>query len=367
MEKVKTGVIGCGSISEIYLTNMIHKFSTLEVTACSASHMESALKRARQFGIKAVTTEELLQDPEIELVVVLTPTPTHYELVKSALLAGKHAYTEKTISESISQAEELLSIASEKGLLLGSAPETFMGSALQTARKAINDGILGEITSFHVTANRDLTILASLFKFLRMPGGGIGYDYGVYYLTALVSLLGPMKQVFAQVGNHKRIRKNSVPFSPEYGQDYIYDNEAQVNAVLTTESGITGTFSLNGDSALQDQAYFTIHGTGGILQLGDANSFGGEIRFLPDDLQKSQWLTIQPVSTLSDNCRGIGPADMARCIREGGKHLTEGHMGYHVLDIIEQIMQSGRTGQICTINSSMKKPPAFDNWRELLQ
>ena len=367
MEKVRTGVIGCGSISEIYLTNMIHKFSTLEVAACSASHMESAMKRAAQFGIKAVSTEEMLQDPDIELIVVLTPTPTHYELVKNALLAGKHVYTEKTIAAELSQAEDLRSIAAQKSLRLGSAPETFMGSAFQTARQTLDDGIPGEITSFHIVANRDLTTLASLFKFLRMPGGGIAYDYGVYYLTALVSLLGPIGQVYAQVGNHKTKRKNNVPFSPEYGQDYIYDNESQVNAVLTTRSGITGTLSLNGDSALQDQGYFTIHGTGGILQLGDANQFGGEIRFLPDDLQKNEWLTVKPVSTLSDNCRGIGPADMARCIREGGTHLTDGQMGSHVLDVIEQIMQSSRTGQPCTVGSTMERPAAFTNWNTLLE
>lgn len=267
MRPVKTAVIGCGAISDIYLTNMINKYATLDVVACCASHRENAEKKAAQYAIRAASTDEILQDSEVELIVVLTPAPTHYELVKRALLAGKHVYTEKPLATELWQARELLTLAEEKGMRLGSAPETFLGSALQTGRKALDDGLLGQISSFHVVANRDLTVLASLFKFLRMPGGGIGYDYGVYYLTALVSLLGPMAKVYAQVGNLQPVRHNMIPFSPEYGQDYAYTEEAQINAVLTTKSGVVGTFSLNGDSAMQDQAYFTIQGTGGIRAL----------------------------------------------------------------------------------------------------
>lgn len=87
-------------------------------------------------------------------------------------------------------AAKLIELAEEKHLYLGSAPDTFLGSALQTARKAIDDGLIGEVTSFEACANRDLDLLASIFRFLRMPGGGICYDFGVYYLTAIVSLFG---------------------------------------------------------------------------------------------------------------------------------------------------------------------------------
>ena len=367
MKPVKTAVIGCGAISDIYLSNMINKYATLDVLACCASHRENAEKKAMQYGIRPASTDEILADPEVELIVVLTPAPSHYELIKKALLAGKHVYTEKPIATELWQAKELVSLAKEKGLLLGAAPETFLGSLFQTGRKALDEGLIGEITSFHVAANRDLTVLASLFKFLRQPGGGIGYDYGVYYLTALVSLLGPMAEVYAKVGNHARTRPNVVPFSPEYGQDYVYDNEAQVNAILTTKSGVTGTFSLNGDSAMQDQAYFTIQGTKGILQLGDANQFGGEARYLPDDPREAVWQTLEPVSSLSDNCRGLGVADMARCIREGGRPQVSAELPCHVLDIIEKTMESGKSGRTCTTETACDRPAAFENWKELLK
>ena len=366
MKPVKTAVIGCGAISDIYLSNMIHKYATLNVVACCASHRESAEKKAKQYGIRPAATDEILEDPEVELIVVLTPAPSHYELVKKALLAGKHVYTEKPIATELWQAKELVSLAKEKCLLLGAAPETFLGSLLQTGRKALDEGLIGEITSFHVAANRDLTVLASLFKFLRQPGGGICYDYGVYYLTALVSLLGPMAEVYAKVGNHAKTRPNVVPFSPEYGQDYVYDNEAQVNAILTTKSGVTGTLSLNGDSAMQDQAYFTIQGTKGILQLGDANQFGGEARYLPDDPREAVWQTLEPVSTLSDNCRGLGVADMARCIREGGTPQVSAELPCHVLDVIEKIIESGKSGRVCATETACDRPKAFEDWKSLL-
>ena len=366
MKKVKTAVIGCGAISDIYLTNMINKFSTLDVKACCASHRENAEKKAAQYGILPSSTDEILADDEVELIVVLTPAPSHYELVKKALLAGKHVYTEKPIATDLAQAKELLELAKEKGLLLGAAPETFLGSSVQTARKAIDEGMIGDITSFHVVANRDLTLLASLFKFLRMPGGGICYDYGVYYLTALISLLGSVKEVYAKVGNHAKVRKNIIPTSPEFGQDFSYDNEAQVNAVLTTNSGVTGTLSLNGDSVIQDQAYFTIHGTKGILQLGDANQFGGEVRFLPNDPRSCSWQTLEPVSSLTDNCRGLGVADLARCIREGGKPMVSAEMPCHVLDVVEKIMESGNSKKALETETVCDCPPVFDNWQELL-
>ena len=367
MNPVKTGVIGCGAISDIYLQNMMNRFGTQEVLACSAGHRENAERKAAQYGIRAADTSEMLADPEIEMAVVLTPAPTHYELVMQALRAGKHVYLEKPIATGLSRAKEMIALAGEKGLLLATAPETFLGSAVQTARKALDEGMIGEVTSFHIVANRDLTMLASIFKFLRLPGGGICYDYGVYYLTALCSLLGPMEKVYAQVGNHCRVRKNVFPQSPEFGQDYVYDNESQVNAVLTTRSGIAGTFSLNGDSAAADQGMFTIHGTRGILRLGDANQFGGTTAFLPNDFRNPEWKPLEPVSPLSDNCRGIGAADLARCIREGGKPAASAEMACHVLDIAEKMMESGNDGTVHWTETTCDRPVPFDRWQQLMK
>ena len=257
--KIKTAVVGCGGISEIYFSNMINTYHSLEVTACTDVNEEAARGKAEKYGIRACSYDEILGDENIRLVVILTPAPTHFELAKSALNAGKHVYTEKPLTLSLPEAKELLELAEEKNLMLGSAPETFMGSCFQTAGKALDEGLIGEITGFEISANRDTELTGALFPFIRMPGGDICADYGIYYLTALISLLGPVDRVFAYTGNRKIQRKNEFPGHPEEGQTYIYDNESQVNAVLKMKNGLTGSFSLNGDSNFQDLGLFYIY------------------------------------------------------------------------------------------------------------
>ena len=162
-KKMRVGVVGCGAISDIYLTNMIHNFENLEVAACCAGHLEHAKKKAEQYGIKGCTYEEILADPSIEMVVILTPAPTHEGLIRQALEAGKHVYTEKTMTLAPETAAKLIGLAEEKHLYLGSAPDTFLGSALQTARKAIDDGLIGEVTSFEYICPLGAMLAAIMF------------------------------------------------------------------------------------------------------------------------------------------------------------------------------------------------------------
>lgn len=361
-KKLRVGVIGCGAISDIYLKNMTGEFSNLEVVACAAAHVENAVKKAEQYKIRGCTVEELLADDMIDMVVILTPAPTHYELAKKALEAGKHVYTEKTMTIAPDTAVELIKLADEKGLYLGSAPDTFLGASWQTARKMIDEEKLGEITSFQISANRDLDFLASLFGFLRMPGGGICYDYGVYYLTALVSLLGPVKRVAASVSNRKPVRVNVVPQSPEFGQEFSYPNESQVFAIVELENGVTGNFALNGDSVLADQAMFTIYGTKGILKLTDPNQFGGKNTFMAnsyDFANQPAWEEIENVFPYEENSRGIGPAEMADAILTGRKNRADKEMAYHVLDVIDAMMKSSDSGRFEEVNSTCARPLAL--------
>lgn len=357
--QLRVGVIGCGAISDIYLKNMIGVFDNLEVVACAAAHVENAVKKAAQYGIRGCTVEELLADDTIDMAVILTPAPTHYELAKKALEAGKHVYTEKTMTITPETAAKLLKLADEKGLYLGSAPDTFLGASWQTARKMIDEGKLGEITSFQISANRDLDMLAGLFGFLRMPGGGICYDYGVYYLTALVSLLGPVKRVAATVRNRKPVRVNVIPQSPEFGKEFSYPNESQVFAIVELENGVMGNFALNGDSVLADQAMFSVYGTKGILKLTDPNQFGGKNAFMANSYDFSRtpaWTEIDNVFPHEENSRGIGPAEMAEAILTGRKNRANKEMAYHVLDVIDSMMRSSDSGRFEEVVSSCGRP-----------
>lgn len=353
---MKVGVVGCGSISDIYLKNMIEVFDNLEVVACCASHLENALKKGAQYGIRGCTYEEILADPEIEMVVVLTPAPTHYGLIKQALEAGKHVYSEKTITIDLEQAKELAALADEKGLYLGAAPDTFLGAAWQKARQIIDEGKLGDITSFQICGNRNLDWLTSYFKFLRMPGGGICFDYGVYYLTALVSLLGPVAETAAVVENRKPIRVEQNPDSPDFGKEFRYDNEGQVTAILRMESGVTGTFTLNGESLLMDMAAFTIYGTEGVLKLTDPNGFGGDISLVTFGDWQLREQKVENDLPYGENSRGLGPSEMAAAIREGRPNRASKELAVHVLDTICAMMESAEKKGFVPVESTCKKP-----------
>lgn len=359
---LKTAVIGSGRISWQYLKNMTETFRNLDVVACSSANMESARKRAVEFGIEARTNEDILRDRSIELVVILVPAPAHAGLIEQALLAGKHVYTEKTMTVDPEDARRLVKLAEEKGLYLGSAPDTFLGAAWQTARKALDDGLIGEPVSFSMNVNRNIDFMASLYEFLRLPGGGFAYDYGVYYLTALVSLLGPVDSLFSVVKNKAVERINCAETSPNFGKPYIYENESQIYALLNMESGVTGTLSLNGDSALQDLALFYIYGSRGVLKLTCANDFGGDVEFIPSsfDPESARPRKLPNISPLIDSNRGIGPAEMADAILSGRPNRASKEMAYHVLDIISQLMASGKSQTLVKVESTCHRPAALD-------
>ncbi len=356
---MNVGVIGAGQISEIYLKNMTQRFDNLTVIAIAANHLENAKKKADKYGIQACTVEELLANPQVELVVNLTPVGAHYQLIKAALLAGKHVYTEKTITANLAEAEELVNLANEKGLYLGSAPDTFLGGALQSARQAIDSGILGEIHSFAISANRNNDLLLSFVAFLREPGAGILNDYGVYYMTALVSILGPVAKVGGIIGRPYLQHRNIMPQDPLFGQMMDTPNESQVSAVVQLENGVTGTFHMDADSVLADQAYFAVYGTKGILYLTDPNQFGGEVKFLANALDPrvpNPPVTLWHFSPFDDDSRGVGPSEMAKAIQNKEANPVSKEMAYHVLEVLTRIYDGGEKGQFYDIASTCQRP-----------
>lgn len=360
--QLKVGVVGAGMISNIYLENMIGRFDNLKVIAVAARHRESAERQAGKYGISAYTTEELIALPEIDMVVNLTPVEAHYGIIKAALEAGKHVYTEKAMTDDPDTARELLKLADEKGLYLGSAPDTFLGASLQTARKAIDDGLIGEVTSCVASANRNNDYLLSYAPFLKQKGAGVCMDYGVYYLTAMVSLLGPVAETASFVRAPYKQHIGILPDKPDYGKIIETDNESEVSAILRFASGVTGTFHLNADSNLIDQADFRIYGTKGILLLGDPNQFGGAVRLIP---QTSDWSyaapaeVLEPVSQYTYNCRGIGPSEMADAILSGRQPRASKELAMHVLELADAILKCGEDHIYRKIQSTCKRPEAF--------
>ncbi|MBR1821831.1 MAG: Gfo/Idh/MocA family oxidoreductase [Clostridia bacterium] len=359
VKPIRVGVVGSGIISSIYLTNMIHRFDILEVAGLCSAHPEHAKRRADEFGVPARTFEELLADDSVDLIVNLTPTPVHEGIIRGALEAGKHVYTEKTMTTSHQSAQALRDLAASKGLWLGSAPDTFLGAALQTARRAIDDGLIGEVTSFAFAANRDNNFLTSFYRFLNMPFGGVAYDYSVYYFTALCSLLGPVARVAASVRAPYPTHRDIDPKSATFGQAISTPNESEINAVVTLKSGVSGTAHVNADSVIEDQHFFAIYGTKGILYLPDPNGFGGEVRLQPNwayNEEAARPRTLECPFGYADDTRGVGPAELAWSIRAGRPARAGADMACHVLEVIDGIIESGRTNAFVEIESTFDRP-----------
>ena len=359
IKPMRVGVVGSGIISRIYLENMTRRFQILEVGGVCSAHFENAKRRADAFGIPAMTFEDMLADPDIDMIVNLTPAPAHEGIIRRALEAGKHVYTEKVMTTSHESARELSDLAAQKGLWLGSAPDTFLGAALQTARRALDDGLIGEVTSFAFAANRDNGFLTSFFRFLNMPFGGVAYDYAVYYLTALCALLGPVAKVAAAVRAPFPKHVDIDPNSQTCGQMIDTPNESEVSAVLTLASGLSGTAHVNADSVIDDMHFFAIYGTKGILYLPDPNGFGGEVRLQPNwahDEAPAPARTLECPFGYRDNSRGVGPAEMAWSIREGRPARANADMACHVLEVIDAIIESGKTDNFVKVNSTFERP-----------
>lgn len=361
MKKMRTGVIGAGAISGIYLTNLKNMFDCFELVSIAANHIESAQKKAEEFGIRACTVDEMLDDEMIELVIILTPVGSHYDLIRRALLAGKHVYTEKTIAQDTVQAKELTDLAAERNLYLGSAPDTFLGSAFQTAKKALEDGLIGDINSFSISITRNNDVLCAMFPFLRQPGAGALRDYLVYYLTALISLLGPAETVSAFVKAPYKTRVNQIPDTKGYGEEISTPNESVIAAVLQLKNGIVGTIQENNESIMADRADFALYGTKGVLLLGNPNLFGD----LPKLLQPKSWymeepVTLQAQNIYSENCRGLGPAEMVHAIGEGRLHRANDKLACHVLEVIEAMEASERNRTVVEVASDCEIPAFFD-------
>ena len=164
MEKVRTAVVGCGMISNIYIKNLKNLFSIIELAAVGDINRAAAEEKARTYGIERVMTiDEIAASPDIELVINLTPAFVHYSVIRQMLEAGKHVWTEKVMTVTVEEARDLCALADKKGLFLGAAPDTVLGAGLQTARRALDTGMIGTVTSGLAVIDRDQCLNSEVF------------------------------------------------------------------------------------------------------------------------------------------------------------------------------------------------------------
>ena len=357
MQRVKTAIIGCGSISTIYMESFTSgKFSIVELVACSDMDEARMRQSAERFGIRALSLEEIFADESIEMVINLTTPAAHYPVSKRALLAGKHVFSEKMIAVELSEGEELVALANEKGLYLGVAPDTFLGASVQTAKYIVEKGLIGTPVSCRASVSRNYGIYGEFLPHLYKKGAGIGFDMGGYYLTALAAILGPLKSVSAYTAISGKQRVNTRVGAPMFEQRYELEVPNVLTAAMQYASGVLGTLHMNADSILDERTNLGIYGTDGILLMGDPNQFGASVY-----LQKTN---AQPVlfpftHGFAENSRGLGAAEMAWSIRAGRGQRASKEMAFHVFETMHGIMQSAETGTAHVMRSTFAAPAAL--------
>jgi predicted dehydrogenase len=357
MEKIRVGIVGCGKISGIYFKNC-STYPDMEVAACADLSLERAQAAAEEHGIvKACSVEELLADPAIDIVINLTIPAAHAEVCLKALEAGKHVYVEKPLAVTREEGQQILAKAAEKKLLVGSAPDTFLGGGIQTSIKLIEDGWIGTpvaATAFMMGRGHEHWHPDPEFYYAK--GGGPMFDMGPYYLTALVAMLGPIRQVSGMT--KVSFPERTITSEKKYGQTIQVETPTHVAGLLDFHSGAIGTiitsFDVFGGAQLPR---IEVYGSLGTISVPDPNTFGGPVRLKRHDAK--EWMEIPLSHGYAENGRGLGVLDMAYAIRGGRLNRANGELAYHVLEAMHGFHDSSDQGKHYQMQSTCERPKAM--------
>jgi len=352
-DKVRVGIVGCGVISGIYLKNL-PTFDLVEVVACADLLVARAKARAAEYGItKACTPDELYADEDVELVVNLTIPKAHAGVALAAVEAGKSVYTEKPLTVERRQGQRLLKLAKERGVLVGGAPDTFLGGGHQTCRKAIDDGLIGEpvaATAFMLGHGHEHWHPDPAFYY--QVGGGPMFDMGPYYLTALVNMIGPIRRVTGSA--RATFPERTITSKPKYGETITVETPTHVAGTVDFRSGAIGTVITSFDVWAHTLPRIEIHGREGSLSVPDPNTFGGAVKAKVG--REEEWRDVPHTHGWTQNSRGLGVADMAHALRSGRAHRASGELAYHVLDTMHAFLDSSNEDRAIKLESTCERP-----------
>jgi predicted dehydrogenase len=375
MTSLNVGIIGCGNISTIYLQN-ISAYRGLSLKACADVRLEAAQAQATRFNAEAMSVNDLLGRNDIDLVVNLTVPDAHFGVSVAALRAGKHVFSEKPLAVDFEQGRVLVDEAEARGLLLGCAPDTFLGAGGRLARRLIDEGKVGRIlsgTAFLMSHGMEHWHPDPEFFF--KPGGGPILDMAPYYLGALVNLVGPVKRVvsMASVGFPDRVI--TAAHSPRHGDRITVETPTHVQALLEFASGAQVTFCMSWDVWKHGHPAIELYGTEGSLRVPDPNFFGGDVEIterggdwksldtsaLP--LGAPNWRSPNwaPEAPSRANYRALGLADLASAALNGTPHRSTGRLALHVLEVMHSILEGAATGQPMAITTQLERPAVFQD------
>ncbi len=352
---VKVAMIGVGAISGIYLKNITETFHELTLIGVCDLVRERAEKAQAEYHVPKIyeTMHDAFADPEVDIVLNLTRPSEHFEVTKAALIAGKHVYSEKPLGADLEEGEALVKLAQEKNLYLGGAPDTFLGAGLQTCRRLIDDGVIGDVVgaaAFMICPGHESWHPDPEFYYKR--GGGPMMDMGPYYVTALVNLVGGVKAVTGVTKSTYPTRL--VTSAPKRGQVVTVDVPTYVTGMMEFDNGAVGTIFTTFDAYYPSQARLEVYGTRGTMFVPDPNYFGGPISlFTPEDR------TVKEVPLLYDykeNSRALGLADMANAILGNRAARADYKQTLHVLEILTAFEKSSDKKSRVELDSKYQRP-----------
>jgi len=351
---VKIGIVGCGNISSAYLRTA-QLMKALKTVACADIYMDRAKAKAEEFEVpKACTVEELMADPDIQIVVNLTTPQAHFDITMQALRAGKHVYNEKPLAVTREDGRKILDTAKRKKLRVGCAPGTFIGGGLQTCRKMIDEGAIGDVvgcSAFMMCHGHEGWHPDPAYYY--KVGAGPMFDMGPYYLTALTTLLGPIKRLTGC--SAILIPKRTITSQPKYGEKIKVETPDHVTGSFEFASGAVGVIITTFAVWSSQLPRIEIYGTEGTLAVPDPNSLGGPVRIRP--ASSGEWQDVTLTHGHSDGGKwGIGVADMAHAILSGRPHRATGEQAFHVLDLMHGFLDASRDGKHYSPVSKMQRP-----------
>jgi len=360
---MRIGVLGCGHVSDQYFQGLaLHDL--LEVAACADLDRARAEQKATQHGVpRACSPDELLADPEVDLVVNLTPPQAHAEASLAAIEAGKHVWSEKPLATNLEDARRVVDAAATAGVRLGCAPDTFLGGGIQTAIKLVDDGWIGDVIAGGVALVTEPGYeswhpdVASFYR----AGGGPALDLGPYYVAALVAILGPVRRVTGIA--RPTWPERTVGIGPRRGERIPVEVPTHVTGTLEFDSGALVTALMSWDVWATRLPYIEIYGSAGSLSMANPDEFDGEPRLRRagrEDLEQPppppgtvHWSPI-PLAHPGHVRRGVGVGDIAEAVRDGRPHRASGEFAYHVLEVLLALTRA-EAGQI-EIESRCPRP-----------
>jgi predicted dehydrogenase len=355
MKPVGVGIVGCGKICWAYFGGA-QAYDFLNVVACADIVPEVAQTAADEYGCEAVSVDDLLARDDIEIVINLTIPVAHAEIALRTLEAGKHTHCEKPLAVTLEDGHKIVEAGKASGLRVGCAPDTFMGSGIQTCRKLLDDGLIGRPiagTAFMMCHGHESWHPNPGFFYL--PGGGPVFDMGPYYITALINLLGPARRVSAST--QKTFETRTCTAEARNGEVLPVEVTTHVAGTIDFDCGAIITMVMTFDVWNHKHTNIEVYGTEGSMQIPDPNGFGGVVSTAVA-ADGNEWVE-QAHTHGYEGSRCIGVADMAMAIEHGRPHRCSGELALHALEIMHAFDTSSQSGRHVELQTTCDRPAAL--------